>query len=291
MTGQSVGRHGNPLRAWGRRAFYGLRARPDVQILKLQRRLEVMERMLDVGVQERPWESRFRDLLTPHQFSDVRLRRIGSKHDGGYVIPSDVAASAAGVVSIGVGDDNGADVDLAASGLSVHAWDHTVRRLPKSHERITFHRVGLGSEPSAGLLTLASITSQSFGDASKNLILMMDAEGAEWNALGNCDVETLLRYSIIVVEMHGLGDLLIDPEPYLAVFERLAAHFEVVCVHPNNYSAVWSLPTMNLPDAIEVTYLRRDVAVGAKRVGNSPLALLAPCCADLPEVPLTWVPV
>ena len=36
----------NPLRAWPRRLYYGVRARPDVQIDKLVRRIEVLEGQL-----------------------------------------------------------------------------------------------------------------------------------------------------------------------------------------------------------------------------------------------------
>jgi hypothetical protein len=290
MTRHRLFQHGNPLRAWGRRAYYGLQARPDVQIRQLQRRVDVIERLLDLGTEQRPWEERLVKLLTPHQFDGVHLRRFGSANDGGYVLPVDEVSRASGVISVGVGDDNAADVELASRGLTVHAWDHTVPQLPTRHERIVFHRVGLGSSDSVQLNTLDTLAGRSFVDGADDIILMLDAEGAEWAALKGCGDETLRRFSVVAVEFHGLGELLVDPEPIMEVLERMACQFEVVCVHPNNYGAVWRLATLSLPDVIEVVFVRRDLAKGRRTVGNPPVGLLAPCCPDLPDSPPSWVP-
>jgi hypothetical protein len=288
MTRHRLFQHSNPLRAWGRRAYYGLRARPDVRILQLERRIEVLERLLDLGTKQLPWEERLVELLTPHQFDEVHLRRFGSSNDGGYVLPVSAVELSSGVVSVGVGDDNAADIELASQGLTVHAWDHTVTRLPTPHERIVFHRVGLGSADSAGLNTLDTITERSFGGGADDIILMLDAEGAEWDALRGCREATLRRYSVVTVEFHGLGELLVNPEPVMAALDRMACQFEVVCLHPNNYGTVWPLASLDLPDAVEVTYLRRDLARGVRSVGNPEGKLLSPCCPDLPELDAPW---
>jgi hypothetical protein len=93
---------------------------------------------------------------------------------------------------------------------------------------------------------------------------------------------------MVVVEFHDLGDLIIDPARRLAVLERMSAQFAVVCVHANNHAAVWSLPEIVLPDALEVTYVNRSLLSGPSEPGNAPAELIAACCPDLPDVELIW---
>ena len=90
----------------------------------------------------------------------------------------------------------------------------------------------------------------------------------------------------MAVEFHNLGDLLWDPVLPLAVLERMSEQYAAVCVHPNNHAAVWSLPELDLPDALEVTYVRRTCLPNAGQSGNAPQHLMSPCCPDLPE--LAW---
>ncbi len=278
----------NPVRSWGRRAVYGMRVRPDVQVLKLERRLRVLESVVDLDARA-PWMGELLELLAPRQFTRVPLERLGSLHDGGYVLPRSLPHECAGVVSIGVGDNNDVDVALAERGLQVHAWDHTVADVPTAHPMIAFHRMGLG-EGSASLLTLNEITEASFGPTSGSLALMLDVEGAEWEALGRAQDSDLDRFALISLEMHGLGDLLVDPNPILAVLRRLHQRFVPVAVHPNNYGAVWTLGGVELCDALEVTYVSRQSVQGDGVPGNCPAALLSPCCPDLPDVHLGWAP-
>lgn len=280
----------NPVRAWSRRIVRGTHNRPDVQILQLQRRVEILERVTDIAGRTGGWVGSFVSSLTPYQFPALPLERLGSAHDGGYVLPVGLGKAVSGVVSIGVGDNNDVDVQLATQGLSVHAWDHTVEGLPTPHDAITFHKVGLGTAAEdPDLLTLGAIVDASFGGEAGDLLLLLDAEGAEWEQLAACDDATLDRFGVIGVELHDLGDLILDPTEKLAVLERLNAMFVPVAVHANNHAAVWSLPGLELPDALEVTYVNRRLALSAGSVGNCAAELMAPCCPDLPEVPLNWI--
>jgi hypothetical protein len=262
----------NPVRAWSRRIVRGVRNRPDVQILQLQRRVEVLEGIADLSSRVRPWTAELIEALAPRQFAEVPLERIGSAHDGGYVLPVGLPQSVSGVVSIGVGDNNDVDFQLAEAGLRVHAWDHTVDALPSPHPSITFHRTGLGDPASSPeVKTLAQIADDSFGHGSGDLLLLLDAEGAEWDALGACSDETLGRFSVIGIELHDLGNLILDPTGQLPVLQRLNAHFAPVAVHANNHCAVWELPGLDLPDALEVTYVNRTLKLGDGSPGNCPV--------------------
>jgi hypothetical protein len=257
--------------------------------MQLHRRLQVVETVVSISERFDAFIPDFISYLTPYQFPSMQLRRIGSAYDGGYVLPLAHISSAHGAVSIGVGDNNDADVALAEMGLAIHAWDPTVDDLPTSHNRIVFHKVGVGDPAvGTGYMSLDDILNRSFGPNSTNLILLLDAEGAEWTALSECSNSTLDRISLLAVELHDLGDLLLDPAPQLATLRRLNEDFVPIAIHANNHGASWPLPGLLLPDALEVTYVRRDLMDELGRVGNCPANVLAPCCPDLPEIPITW---
>lgn len=280
----------NPVRAWSRRIVRGTQGRPDVQILQLQRRIEILEGLTDVSARAGGWVDAFITSLTPYQFAALPLERRGSAYDGGYVLPAGLPKAVTGVVSIGVGDNNDVDVQLAEEGLTVHAWDHTVAGLPTVHNAIAFHRVGLGRpDEDPSLMTLADIVDASFNSQAGDLLLLIDAEGAEWQQLATCPDDTLNRFGVIGIELHDLGDLILDPTEKLAVLQRLNMMFVPVAIHPNNHAAVWTLPGIELPDALEVTYVNRRLVNGGGMVGNCPGSVTAPCCPDLPETTISWV--
>ena len=61
-----------------------------------------------------------------------------------------------------------------------------------------------------------------------------------------------------------------------------------VAVHPNNHGAAWRSRDFVLPDALEVTYVRRDLLPEGYKEGNCPDWLMAPCCPDLPDRRMNW---
>lgn len=280
----------SPIRAWGRRAVHGLRVRPDVQIGRLERRLQVLEQLVELQTSSAHWVAQFKDLLQPQQVVNMPLARFGSANDGGYVLPANIRGLVTGVVSIGVGDNIDADLDLANLGLHVHAWDHTVSGLPSPHERITFHPQGLGVHSThESLLPLDEIVDNSFGTEGSGLLLLLDAEGAEWQALASATSDTLDRFAVISMELHDLGELIIEASPKLAALANLNSRFVPVAIHANNYCAEWHLPHLTLPDVLEITYVNRQLSRGETTPGNCPSDLLAPCCPDIPEMSLSWL--
>ena len=277
------------LRSWSRRFVFGLRNRPDVQLLQLQRKIEVLEGFTGIAANSPGWIDAFTGALTPVQFSEVPLARLGSEFDGGYVLPIDLIKDLAGVVSVGVGDNNEVDIDLANLGLRVHAWDHTVKNLPTTHKNISFHKVGLGHHSAdSSLKTLTEMVESCFPGDDTDLLLMLDAEGAEWQALADCTDEVLNRFGVIAIELHDLGNMILNPDLQLSVLRKLNSMFVPIAIHANNHSALWKIPGLDLPDAIEVTYLNRSFMHHDGETGNCPSELNSPCCPDLGEMQISW---
>ncbi len=248
----------NPLRAWPRRLYYGLKNRPDVQIKRLERRIEVLEScLISSAGQVDEWRE-IHSLLQPWKVLDLTLTRFGAIDDGGYLLPIKLVGSAKGAVSIGVGTEISADRELVVSGVPVHAWDHTVTQLPEKGTGVVFHPLGLGNDPLNNLLvSLSEIVDLSFGPELEDLILMLDCEGAEWETLTSLNLDALKRFSIISAELHFLGNALVNSGPFLESLLFMNEYFLAVSTSSNNYSATWSVEGITLPDYIEITWVNR----------------------------------
>ena len=205
-------------------------------------------------------------LLRPYA-TDAALIRVGDAGDGGYVMIE--AFDAAGAISIGIGGNVSWDLEVARRGLPIGMFDPTIAALPATVPGGTFHRIGLGTpaqaaasglalEPLAQLLELAN------APVNGDLILKIDIEGAEWDALA--DVDGFARYPQVVLELHDLARLN-DEAPAANVLHLLraihATHLPVH-VHANNEAGLAAFGAYWLPEVLEVSYVRRDLAHGAR---------------------------
>jgi hypothetical protein len=93
------------------------------------------------------------------------------------------------------------------------------------------------------------------------LILQMDIEGFEWEVLSNVSDAYLERFRIIVLEFHRVPSLLnsyVFINHHTRLVERLTRTFQVVHLHSNNSSGLTEYMDVKIPNAFEVTFLRRD---------------------------------
>lgn len=205
-------------------------------------------------------------LLRPYATA-AALTRVGDAGDGGYVMVEEIAAEAA--ISIGIGSNVSWDLDVAGHGLPVAMFDPTIPAAPASVPGGRFHRVGLGTaqqattsglalEPLARLLELAE------APTTGDLILKIDIEGAEWDALA--DVGDFSRYPQIVFELHDLSRLADagSAANVLHLLRAIHATHLPVHIHANNEAGLAAFGAYWLPEVLEVSYLRRDLAVNAR---------------------------
>jgi hypothetical protein len=254
---------------------------------QLARKIEILEQCSVKPIEVIEAAQRVLDLICPWEYPDMSLRRYGSSHDGGYVLPEKLVENSNGVISLGVGNNIDADIQLAKMGLSIHAWDHTVTALPSNHAKITFHKFGVGAKADE-LLPLRDIGTMSFPGVASGLILMMDVEGAEWEALRTCDSDTLGKFDVISAELHGLGDVLAGDFSSLSALKRINEEFVSVALHANNHCATWLVGEKIFPDCVEITFVRRALVGTSLRRGNAQSHLFSPCCPDLPDIELLW---
>jgi hypothetical protein len=167
-------------------------------------------------------------------------------------------------ISLGVGPDVSWDMDVGRRGIRVAMFDPTVRRPPARVPNGSFFRVGVSGagDSTSQYRPLQELVSMAGFEGSTDLLLKMDVEGAEWSVLSTLPADELAVYREIVTEMHDLR-LLADPvasEAILKAIRAVRTTHVPVHIHANNYSRLIRFADDWFPDAIEVTFVRRDVA-------------------------------
>lgn len=198
--------------------------------------------------------------------SPTPLIRIGGETDGAYLLPKDFEGIKA-CYSPGVNNRKDFEDELLeVFGIESHMCDFTSDasqfKTPLK-PRQTFRKKWLDINKSPDSISLEEWVEQLTPDKSDDLILQMDIEGAEYRNLLGTNDDVLLRFRIIILELHGLtacnSTNLFRKElgPLLA---RLDEHFLCVHAHPNNCSDEFDIneSKYNMSNILEVTFLRRD---------------------------------
>jgi hypothetical protein len=207
-------------------------------------------------------------LVTPREPVGVAKIRVGNagrdgrRGDGGYVMADDFDGIAA-AVSVGIGGDASWDRDVAARGIAVHQFDHTIERPPLSHPLFVFNRIGVAAADSAdGVLRSLDSLVEYLGIAG-DLVLKIDCEGAEWAVFDAAAPRTLRRFAQIAVEIHdplNLAPHFDGSDRNLDILRKLARTHQIIHVHANSCDRVDDVGGIEVPAVIELTYLRRDRA-------------------------------
>ena len=233
------------------------------------------------------------EMLRPYDPVGIAKVRVGERRDGGYVMLDQLRAGQT-VISYGVGRSVSFEVDLAARGLCPHLFDHTVSALPIDNERIAFHHEGVGPERDKEKLldTVAAHVAAFGAPGANNMILKMDVECAEWQAILATPDDVLCRFEQIVMELHDLGGIAYrGNRPFrVRFFEKLNQNFRLCHVHSNCAKDFMTVDGLPVPNFLEVSYARRDLCEFAPSRTVFPTELDAPCHAGKPEHRLWFFP-
>jgi hypothetical protein len=223
----------------------------------------------------RPWQ-------TEH-----RLIRVGSEHDGGYLLPDDLNGIAA-CFSPGVSDEASFEEAILAQGIRCYQIDASIDRSPvQDHPLVQFERRFLGPTTEAEFVSLQDWVNEKEPETSDDLLLQMDIEGDEWLVLCAAPDALLSRFRIICIEFHGLEHLF---SPFVfsvmeRVLEKLLRQFYVVHVHPNNWSNAAAVSSRyRVPGVLEYTFLRKDRVKRKSPALQFPHPLDVDCKAHGPAV-------
>ncbi len=191
--------------------------------------------------------------------TDKELIRIGAIRDGGYLVPNDLEGIEA-CFSPGVGAISKFEEDCLSYGMKTYLADASVNGLSIENDQLHFTKKFIGAYDDEEYMTLDSWVESSGISNGTDLLLQMDIEGFEYQSLLNTSNDLLMRFRLIVLEVHHL-DCLWDEKFFQtasAFFNKLLVHHSCVHIHPNNTSSIVKINDIEIVPTIEVTFLRND---------------------------------
>lgn len=229
--------------------------------------------------------------LQPVALNNCTLKRYGSAHDGGYLLCDNLVGALETAYSYGVGpnDDWGCEISRRHT-VPVHQYDCFDPARPTcTGGRFVFHNECIGSSTGTfddrAFGTLAQhITSN--GDSGRTMIVKIDVEGAEWEALLATPDSVLARIDQLAMELHEVN----DPR-FVEVIRKLKRTFHLVNLHFNN--RVCGSETEPFPaSAYQVLFVNRRIGVlDASVPPPAPASSLnAPDFPNLPDCQLILGP-
>jgi hypothetical protein len=172
--------------------------------------------------------------LQPVTLEGCTLERFGEDGDGGYLLCGNLLDGVTSGYSYGISGYDGWGCDVATRRqVPVHQYDCFNSTRPACDARTIFHEECIGPPGRTEGRSFDTLENQLArnGDATSRVVVKMDVEGAEWDALLTAPHEVLSRIDQLVVEFHGTSD-----RRYSVAVRRLKQYFHVANLHMNNHS-------------------------------------------------------
>ena len=240
-----------------------------------------------VALGQENYYSQLQNLLYISKPELYDLVRIGSAHDGGYIMLDDFKAGNI-AYSFGISDDVSWDKDIASRGYDVFMYDHTIDGLPEENNRFHFFRLGIadGKTQDDRLKTLEELIASNHHENEHDMILKMDVEGAEWGFLAGVKSSTLEQFSQMTFEFHGITNH-DNPKQVLEVFKKINRTHQLVHIHANNNGPYISLNGKKFCSLFEFSYVRRDIYTFPEKYDVTlPISIDAANIPSIPEIEL-----
>ena len=205
--------------------------------------------------------------------TEHRLLRYGGAGDGAYLVPDDLEGITA-LFSPGVDQLSVFEDEMASKGMACYLADASVSGPGVDNPAFHFERKFLGLRNDGQIMTLDSWVDR-LEPGDHDLMLQMDIEGAEWTVLAGASARLLSRFRIMVIEFHWMSMLFnsFTEQVVIDVIQRLLATHHVVHNHPNNAAWIKEQDGVEVPEVIEVTFLRKDRASTTRHATEFPHTL------------------
>ncbi len=226
-------------------------------MFRLTRRVLLFFGVFSVKVVPEEQIGRTLTLIRPFRI-DVPLVRVGPNTDGGYLLPDDFDDLAA-VFSPGVADVADFEKFFLDRGVPCYLIDPTVNGPPIDHQRLRFEKLWLGAETVPGKSVSLTDWVAQYSPAG-DLVLQMDIEGHEYEALLATPQSVIKRFRHIVIEFHSFDSIASKSGSRLvaATLGKILSSHVPVHAHPNNCDPPFKVRGLGVPRVVEVTFTRRD---------------------------------
>ena len=218
--------------------------------------------------------SHFFDLLQDFD-NGHKLLCIGGNQDGAYLVPDDFEGIEF-LISPGVGEYSRFEDEIYSKyGIKSILIGPQIPQAIRVKEHVICNEVILSdrctkssdyylgaSKFNAPELTLEQILRKNdLAFSSNDLALQLDVEGYEYPCLLEMPLDLLLRFRIIVVEIHHLEFAKVSHifrGSIIPVLELLTSHFDLLNMHENTLATAVNLSGKSIRSSLELTFHRKD---------------------------------
>jgi hypothetical protein len=216
--------------------------------------------------------------------ADFKLVRVGSKGDGGYVVPQNVFFAFDRLVSFGIGSNNDFEFDLSTK-LVIYQFDHTILIPPNSNANMFFEKKGVGTTTGTNRVSLDFVLSKF--DNLERVILKLDVEGAEFESL--LASKLWKNVGLFIIEFHGVEKFIVGREAKKNqnLLEDLKENFINLHIHGNNCCGFFEAPQWRVPKLMELTLINKRLVKNKEITDNHskyPIEIDYPNLKDLPDL-------
>ncbi len=201
---------------------------------------------------------RFIDLFKIKIPENIKLIRIGSNGDGGYLVPN-ILDEINYCYSAGIGKDISFEKDLVKFDIKSYGADGTIKDLPEHIENYKFLNKNIGIINNENTIRFEDwINLDNKNETS--LIGQIDIEGNEYDLIIDTPLKTLEKFKILIIEFHYLSKInnKVINEHYYNTLKKILCVFEICHIHINNAEEQIKVKGIKIPPLLEVTFLRKD---------------------------------
>jgi hypothetical protein len=211
------------------------------------------------------------DYLTVYEYK--HKKRLGICSDGGYVIGllDEQNNNYDCYISAGVSNEESFSRDFInmfkMNKYNSYAFDGTIENYPWHYTNdITFIPKNINTFKDNNNTDLSFCITK-----FDNIFLKMDIEGCEYPWLLSLENSKLQQFKQIVIEFHGINDDSWNTthSDKIECFKKLHQTHFVIHIHGNNCGDL----TDNIPNTVEVTYLRKDLFDSEPKLNIEPLPI------------------
>ena len=198
----------------------------------------------------------FYKYLVPKKVVGKELKLIGPKHDGGYVLLNDMDNISI-AYSIGIDHEISFDAALAEKNIDIYMYDHTINSLSSINPKFHWKKIGISgiSNKKDFTKTLEEMLEENGHLNEKNMILKLDVEYAEWDALLDTPEDIFKKFKYITIEFHFQN----ETEKYFKVLKKIYKTHQVIYLLCNNYEIKFSFLNNNIICTyMEISYIIRE---------------------------------
>ena len=193
--------------------------------------------------------------LAPNQYLG-KIKRVGGKADGSYVVPIEILGKNTYLLSGGIENNNKFEIYAASRGTTGIQIDNSITNPPQNHTNLKFLNATLGDIDKSGHVSLETLMNKV--PKNKKILLKIDIEGGEIEALGSLSTKNLKRIDCLVMELHNLGSITSKNDKIFNLLNRLhKASLRSIFIQANNACLTYTLAGTLIPDNIEITYVKK----------------------------------